>query len=251
MPDIGKIYSILELLREHSSHGLANKEISEKLGLPSPTSHRILSALKKYDLVMQRGNDSRYFLGYAHLRFAQALLESSDAASVADDYLETLHSKTGQTVFYAQHSGMYCVALEVHGPVNTRIAVGQGELLPVYCSGAGKAVLAFLPEEKRREIYNSNELRKYTDNTTVEPDKLEKELENIRSEMISFNKGEFHDGISAMACPVFNRRGDAIGSVTIVGTSVAVNDDFMNTYRHDLLQSAKEITQRLGGTFPE
>lgn len=251
MPSIGKIYSILELLRENSRFGLSNKEISESLDIPQSTCYRILANLKKYDFVYQRKTDMRYFLGFVHLRFAQSLLEVSDEATVCLPYLDDLHTDTDETVFYAKFSGNYCVAMEIRGSVNTRIAVGQGEVMPLHCSAAGKAVLAFLPRRERDKIYNSFQFQRYTEMTIADMDKLEEDLRIIYRTGVSYNHSEFHEGINAMATPIFDRRGRITGSLAMVGTAVSLSDEKMRKYAERFLETSLEITHRVGGRFPE
>jgi len=251
MPSISKIYSILELLRENSRYGLSNKEISESLAIPQSTCYRILANLKKYDFVYQRKTDMRYFLGFVHLRFAQSLLEVSDEATVCLPYLEDLHSETEETVFFAKFSGNYCVAMEIRGAVNTRIAVGQGEVMPLHCSAAGKVVLAFLPKREREKIYSSFQFQRYTNVTIDDMDQLESDLQNIYETGISYNHSEFHNGINALATPLFDRRGRVTGSIAMVGTAVSLNDEKMHKYARRLLRTSMEITERVGGRFPE
>src|SRR6056297_2236236 len=190
VPDIGKIYHILEILQKYSQVGVSNKEISEELGLPPSTCSRILSSLRTYDFVYKRPSDSRYFLGFAHLRFAQTLLATSDEVSLCRPHLDELYRKLEQkvqTVFYAKFNGNYCVVIDVRGAVNTRIAVGLGELMPLNGSATGKVVLAFIPEYERKKIYERTFFDRYTSNTIVDEDVLEEELKEIQKTHVSYN----------------------------------------------------------------
>lgn len=251
MPSIGKIHRILELLRENGRYGLSNKEIAEALDIPPSTCYRILASLRQYDYVTQRRTDMRYFLGFSHLRFAQAVVENSDEAAVAAEYLDELHTLTKETVFYSKYSVNCCVALEVRGAVNTRIAVGQGELMPLYCSAAGKAVMAFLPEKEQEKILRSLRIETYTDATISDLSRLEAELSEIKRSGIAFNRGEFHTGINAMAAPVFDRRGSVTGSITVVGTNSGLTDAVMRQHGEAFLKASMAVTRRIGGKFPQ
>ena len=125
MPSINKIHGILELLREKYKTGLTNKEISSALNIPLSTCYRILASLKKYDYVHQKPNDMHYYLGFVHLRFAQALMEGLDENAVIDPFLEELHQKTGLTTLFSRFNGRYCVAMEVRGAANTCSFIGD------------------------------------------------------------------------------------------------------------------------------
>lgn len=245
MPDIGKIYQILEVLQRYSQVGMSNKEISGELGLPPSTCSRILSSLRKYDFVYKRPSDSRYFLGFAHLRFAQSLLLTNDEVSLCRPYLDDLYRKLEETVFYAKFNGNYCVVIDVRGAVNTRISVGLGELMPLHCSAAGKAVLAFIPEYDRQKLYKKIPFDRYTENTTLNVEELEGQLVDIQKTHLSYNHSEFHEGINAVAAPVFNRYGSVVGSVAIVGTSAGLGNEEMKEKGKVLLAVSKEISEQL------
>jgi len=245
VPDIGKIYHILEVLQRYSQVGVSNKEISEELGLPPSTCSRILSSLRKYDFVYKRPSDSRYFLGFAHLRFAQSLLSTNDEVSLCRPYLDDLYRRLEETVFYAKFNGNYCVVIDVRGAVNTRISVGLGELMPLHCSAAGKAVLAFIPEYDRQKLYKKIPLDRYTERTTLDIEELEGQLVDIQNTHLSYNHSEFHEGINAVAAPVFNRYGSVVGSVAVVGTSAGLGDEAMKEKGKVLLTVSRDISEQL------
>ena len=251
MPDIGKIHNILQVLQKYSQVGASNKEISEELHLPPSTCSRILSALRKYDFVYKRPSDSRYFLGFAHLRFAQSLLATSDEVSLCRPYIDELHRKLQETVFYAKYSGTHCVVIDVRGAINTRISVGLGELMPLHSSASGKVVLAFVPKYERMKLYKKIPLDRYTNQTPVDVDLLEQQIEEIQRSHLCYNYSEFHEGINAVAAPVFNRFGSVVGALAIVGTSARLTDEVMREKGKVLLSTSKEISERLiRGDFP-
>lgn len=228
--------------------GVSNKEMSKELGLPPSTCSRILSALCKYDFAYKQPNDSRFFLGYAHLRFAQTLMATSDEVSICRPHLDELYRKleqTVQTVFYAKFNGNYCVVIDVRGAVNTRIAVGLGELMPLHCSAAGKAVLSFIPEYERRKFYKRVPFDRYTTHTIVDEEKLEQDLLEIQRTHISYNYSEFHEGINALAVPVFNSFGKVAGSLAIVGTAASLTNQLMKEKGQLLLSASKTISKQL------
>ena len=163
MPSIKKINSILELLRQNYKMGLTNKEISEILNMPPSTCYRILGELRKYKFIYQRKSDMKYFLGFANLRFADAVVEGMDITTLSLPYLEELHKETEETTFLAVWQEPVCVVVEVVGFINTRVSVGRGEIMPFHASAAGKLVLAFLPGKKKNKILDTIELKKYTE----------------------------------------------------------------------------------------
>lgn len=250
MPSIKKIYSILELLQRNQRRGLTNKEFCAALKIPSSTCYRILAELKKYDFIYQRKPDLRYFLGYVHLRFAESVLESMDEATICLPYLEELHQETEETTFFARFGGRASVAMEVCGHINTRVSVGRGEVMPLHCTASGLVVLAFLPQREQTRLIADLELKPYTQHTITDPQRLTERLEEIKRTGIAIMEQEFHNGISAMATPIFNANDRVMGSLTIVGTSVDLDREQLMEYSKLFLKASVDITNTLGGQFP-
>lgn len=250
MPSIEKINSILLLLQKHNRMGLTNKDISETLKIPPSTCYRILAGLRKVDLVRQRKPDMRYVLGFAHLRFAESVLEGTDIAEICLPFLEDLHMKTEETTFFALLAGRSCVALEICGHINTRIAVGRGEVMPLHSSAAGKSVLAFLSRRERTAILAEGPFAPYTDRTVTDPARLEQELEEIRRTGVAYNFQEFHKGINALATPIFGAGNRVVGALAVVGTSADLDREQMEEYATLFREASEAITARLGAKFP-
>ena len=250
MPSIEKIHSIFELLRKHYKSGLTNKEISETLGIPPSTCYRILASLRKYDYVHQNKSDSRYVLGFAHLRLADSVVDGIDLAAVCLPYLEELHFQTDETTFFALYNGKACIAMEVCGQIDTRVSVARGAIMPMYCAAAGKAVLAFLPDKERRAVLDNMPLESYTPETIVDRGRLEEELARIRATGVAFNHQEFHRGISALASPLFSIENRVLGALALVGTSIDLDQAQMEEHAPLFVEASASVSARMGSRFP-
>jgi DNA-binding IclR family transcriptional regulator len=250
MPSVDKIHRILETLRLHYKTGLTNKQISSQISIPPSTSYRILAALRKHDYVRQNKKDARYYLGFIHLRLAEAVVEGLDLSAVCLPYLEELHQQTEETTFFALFNGTRCVTMETCGQVDTRVAVGRGELMPLHASAAGKAVLAFLPRKEEERLLQSLALEPYTPHTLRSVSALRKDLEGVRKYGIATNRQEFHNGINALAAPIFSNEGRPVGSIALVGTSIDLDPAQLDEYAPLFVEAAAGITERIGGAFP-
>ena len=250
MPSIDKIHSIFELLLTHYKGGLTNKEISESLKIPPSTCYRILAGLRKHDYVRQNKNDSRYYLGFAHLRLAEAVVDGMDLAAICLPYLEELHAQTDETTFFALYNGKSCIAMEVCGQIDTRVSVGRGAVMPMHCAAAGKAVLAFLPDRERKSLIDEIDFESHTPDTITDAARLEQELEHIREDGVAYNRQEFHRGISAMATPIFNNENRVSGALALVGVSIDLDEAQMEEYAPLFVEASASVSARLGSRFP-
>ena len=254
MSVLSKSLAILELIQKHNRSGLTNREISLALGLPAPSCHRLLRALQGGDFVRCLGPERRYTLGYAHLRFADSVLECMDEAAVCLPYLEQLHLATEETTFYARFCDTACVTMQICGYINRGVSIGRGEIMPLFCTAAGQAALAFLPERRRRELVRGLDLQARTPNTITDPSRLLRKLRQVRRDGVALNFEEMHRGVNAVAGPIFAANGCAdgglLGAMVIVGPSVDLDGGQMLEYRSPLLRACAEVSETLCGVFP-
>jgi DNA-binding IclR family transcriptional regulator len=201
--------------------------------------------------VYQNKRDARYFLGFAHLRLAESVVEGMDLAAICLPYLEELHIQTEETTFFALYNGRDCVAMEICGHINTRVSVGRGEIMPLHSAASGKAVLAFLPEKERETIVRNLELESYTPETITEVKKLRKNLTSIYATGVSYNLQEFHRGITALAVPLFGNDGRVIGAIALVGTSIDLDTHQLEEYAPLFVEAAAGISSRIGASYPQ
>ena len=123
--------------------------------------------------------------------------------------------------------------------------------MPLHCAAAGKAVLAFLPEKERAKIISEQDFYPYTPQTITDPDELEMNLREIYRTGVSYNYQEFHNGINALATPIFNSQNRAIGSLAVVGTSVDLDKKQLDEYAEMFIEASIDVSNKLGAEFPQ
>lgn len=119
------------------------------------------------------------------------------------------------------HKGKILILDEVYGP--DAIGKGfhtrqQGKLHEhIHCMAAGKAILAYLPENKVHELVDTQDLPRRTDNTIVDIEELLDELEQVRERGVAFNDQERTWGIRGIGAPILRDFGDVLGGLSITG----------------------------------
>lgn len=247
---IEKVYRILELLRRHYKTGLTNKELSNRLKIPSSTCYRIMKSLRKFDFISQRKIDKRYFLGFSHLRFADALVGGMDVPAVCLPHLERLHDATKDTALLTVFSGQHSIVVDICGNINVLISIARGEVMPMHCAASGKVILAFLPEPEQSNLLENLDYHVFTDSTLTDPAELRKQLGRIRETGVAFNFREFHPDTIAISSPIFSRQGSVIGSIGMVRRAESFDVEMTDTYTKLMLATSREITKELGGAYP-
>ncbi|MDV6299671.1 IclR family transcriptional regulator [Dietzia maris] len=182
--------------------GLTLSEIARETGLAKSTTLRLLAALERNDAVTRIGQ--RYRLG--------PLVHELDPIPVSPAYerirrvltpfLAHLFEATRATVHLATLHGDEVVYLnKLHGPrpIPSPSRIGGG--LPAYCTGVGKAMLAF--DEDAADRVAQGPLIEWTDTTLTSPDALAVELAEIRRRRRAVDRAELTPGLYCVAAPVF------------------------------------------------
>ena len=226
---------VLSALSDGKLHTLTH--LSEEVGLNSSTAFRILSTLHYHNYVERHEQTGGYKLGLACLELARAYSESSDIRVTALPDLEALRDDTKETVHLAvfdRHEVVYLdklPGLHAIGIMSSQI----GRRAPAYCTGLGKALLAYQDVEEVKAHFERNGFRRFTDTTIQSVEELAQQLEQIRQRGYSFDFGEHEPEVRCIAAPVFDINGRAIAAISVSGPSS----------RLDLLEENRELIARI------
>ena len=94
---------------------------------------------------------------------------------------------------------------------------------PMYCTGVGKCLLAYMPEERRERILrNMGPLERRGPNTITNLEDLRAELESIRTQGYCFDDEEYAPGLICVAAPVRSVGGDVVAAVSLSGAKAGI-----------------------------
>ncbi|MEV6925185.1 IclR family transcriptional regulator [Dactylosporangium sp. NPDC051485] len=194
---------------------LSSAELCRRTGLPKSTAHRIIGELVSRGM-LDRGPDG-VRLGMRLFELGQLALNQRGIRTVAAPFLAELGDATGQVVHLGVLSGaevMYIDKIDTGRGMAFPSRVGGR--MPAYCTGLGKALLAYAPTEVVMSVLCSD-LPRRTPRTMVAPGHLIRELERIRQTGIAAEHEESFTGIVCVAAPVFDASGSAVAAVSVAG----------------------------------
>jgi len=114
------------------------------------------------------------------------------------------------------HGEGMLVVHHVFRPDATLQILEVGSMLPLHATALGKAVLAFVEPELRRDIIE-DDLQKLTGQTLVTPSALTRELNATRERGYALEKEEAVLGEAGIAAPIFDRNAEPVGAVGVAG----------------------------------
>jgi len=169
--------------------------IVQKINLPKTTVFRILTTLEKEGVVTQNQENKKYRLGLKLFELGSLVFRKLKLREVALPFIEELSEKSGETVHLGILDKDEVISIEkADSSFSLRHSVYIGKRAPAYCTGVGKALLAFQPPEKIRLFLQQSKRKKYTANTITDADELEKELEKVRKEGFAVDNMEHEEG---------------------------------------------------------
>ncbi len=190
---------------------LSLAELARRTGLPKPTLHRLLAALEVQGLVDRTA--SGYQLGIRLFELGEHVPRKHKLREAALPFMQDLFEASHDTVHLAVLDGTDVVYLErIHGHRAVNVASRVGGRLPAYCTGVGKALLAYNPDAAVRVM--AMPLVPRTPYTITSHQLLAEELVRIRQVGIAIDREENTLGITCVAAPiVVGER--AIGAVSV------------------------------------
>lgn len=205
---------ILKALAAHPGR-LGVSELSQSLGLAKGTVHGLLRTLQMHGLVEQHPDSDKYQLGPELLQLSYRYLDLNELRARSLVWAEQLAARTGEAVRVGAFRGdRVLIVHHVFRPDASLQILAVGEVLPLHATALGKALLAYLPKDFLIEVYKPGPVP-LTKNTARSAEALEGDLEEVRSHGYATEREEAVLGESAVAAPIFGRRGEVIGAIGI------------------------------------
>jgi len=192
---------------ERRPEGLSLGELAKAVSLPRSTVQRIVDALDDEGLVLAASASSGVRLGPALLSLAAAT--RFHIAEAARETLEALAKECGETVDLSvldQHKVVFID--QVAGTHRLTAISAVGVSFPLHSSANGKAMLAAMADDDIAKLTRRLRLTAVTPNTITSWDQLEREIEQIRSQGIAFDREENSLGICAVSVAIRSSIGE-------------------------------------------
>ncbi len=229
---------ILELFAGDSPE-LTQTEISERLGLPVPTVHRLVKLLTERGWLVRDSRSRRLRVGLGAAR----LLPAVRLPELARDPLRAMADRTGETVNLATLDGsevLYLVSETGSNLLTLRSHVGLR--LPVHATALGKCLLAQLDDQDARRVAGSEPYPALTPRTITSWDKLRAQLERVRRDGVAYSREEYDVGLHSIAVPLAWVDGDGPVAVNVSLPSSRAGRDATAELTRELQAAADRIT---------
>lgn len=222
--------------------------LAEEMGLAASTARRMVAAFERQGLLI-RASHGRYIGGPALYRFAGdkgrhrllTLAARAHLARLARDLDVTAHLGVLETdmVTYLVKEGR-----------DGRVISTESMQLEAYCSGIGKALLAFLDAAARETYVAAGGFVALTAQTIIDPDGLRDELARIRQRGFAIDNREIADDLVCLAVPLLNGDGVAVAALSVSGALVTLGTRPVGMLLERLTDCADRIAHPFGLARP-
>ncbi len=243
---IDNALTVLEYLST-KNEGVKITTMCRELGINITVVHRILKTMKKRGFVEQDDETQKYQLGLRAQLMGILTMNQTDLYEYGLASLNQICKLTRETANFVirdRSEGVYILQVESQNAL--RVANHVGSRVPLYCTAAGKVILAYMDSGTRQRYYEEVSLTPLTPYTLDSIGKLEEEIKSIRETTIAYDREEQALGEACIATPVFNYNGDIVAAISISSPATRLTSERMKEFSLILMGEGKKLSRRLG-----
>ena len=228
-------------------------ELLDASPFPKATLYRFVQTLTNQNMLSYDLDRQTYQVGVRLVRLAHAAWQQSSLGPIARPHIERLSQAVGETVHLAQLDNAQVLYVDKFSIGNQpRMYSDAGKVGPAYCTGVGKAMMAFLGEDDLDRVIKQQSFHVFTPNTLSNAEELQAELEEIRAHGYGFDREEHEPGIICVALPILSRRKRVLGAISVTSSTQRTNLANLETYVDQIRTIAQAISDDLASwRFPD
>lgn len=250
----GTVGKALDVLDQVATWGRPVRfaELLERSPYPKATLYRLLQTLTRQGMLVVDPERATYAPGLRLLRLAHGAWAQSSLGPLARPFLDGLAAATAETVHLAQlDQGQVLYVDKRNAARPIEMFSSAGKVGPAFCTGVGKAILAYLPEPALEAAMARQSFHPFTAATLTTPAALRRELQDIRSHGFAFDREEHEPGIICIAAPILTRAGRVLGAVSVTSTTARTDLAALEGRMDELAATAAAIAAAAEGwQFP-
>ena len=241
-----RVMQIVELLAA-SNNGLSLAAMTEALQIPKTSLLNHLRVMVVAGYVSSR--DARYTLGPASMRLGAIIAADAGVLAAWRPVALDLVAQTGETAMLATLDERSAEALYidvVDSDQDIRYSPRVGSRWPLYCTGMGRALLAFQePAFVDRYLASARTVER-TELTVTGVARLRRIIAGVRSAGVVVTQGEHTVGAGAVAAPIVERDGRVRCAIGI-GVPIARLGPRRELLAGLVADAAQQVSWTLGG----
>ncbi|APX14021.1 HTH-type transcriptional regulator BhcR [Tateyamaria omphalii] len=231
-----------------TDQGKTLSQLASELNQSPATVYRVLITLEARGLVEFDAEEQRWYIGARAFVIGARFLRRTSLVDRARPILRALMERTGETANLGiEKGGMVLFLNQVETHESIRAFFPPGTLSDMHASGIGKALLAFMDEDRFGRWLRGRSFETFTAHTLVAPDALVQELHRTRVRGYAIDAEEKNLGMRCIAAPVFDMYGEAVAGISVSGPATRMGSDVTDRISRSVVDAASELTRAVGG----
>jgi len=213
---LSRTLRIIESLAGVPEGGNTLTQLSTALDSPKSSLLGLLRPLCALGYVVN--TNGRYMLGPAAYRLGVSIMPALSMAHIAQPILRQLADQFEETVLIAtlDRDAARAVYIDkVESSRSIRYTVPLGTARPLYCSAAGRVLLAHADPAFIDHYLSTAVFEPLTPRTLTSPPALRGLLPEIREQGLAMTVGEVSADVAGFAAPIFDHRGSVIAALAM------------------------------------
>jgi IclR family KDG regulon transcriptional repressor len=240
-----KTFRLIEILSGTGEMSIT--ELSAAVDLNKGSVFRSVSTLKSLGYIEQNQANDKYSLGLKLFEIGSRVVSRINEVREGHVIMEQLFEKTRETIHLARlNEGSVVYLDKIDSKHVLRIFSRVGNRAPCYCTGLGKVLLAWLPDDELSVLFKEVKMIQYTENTISKLPILKRELKKIREQGFSIDNQEHELGILCTAAPIRNQTGKVVAAISITWPIIRNDEGRMEEYQRLITKAGEQISRRLG-----
>jgi DNA-binding IclR family transcriptional regulator len=244
---IARAASLLRLVTASGSDGVSVSELARRADLTRPTTHRLLTALRREGLVDQDEHTGAWMPGPELFLMGSVAAARYDITEIARDIVRSLAVRTEESAFLSVRRGDETVCLvneEGSFPIRSFV-LREGVRFPLGVASAGLAILSFLPPHDVDAYFERHPELEERWGAAHGEERLRRRLRETQERGYAVNPGLIVEGSHGIGAAVFTREGHPQWALSLTGVEFRFGPDRLPELGRTLLAHAHQLTSRI------
>lgn len=235
---------VLELVSRNGSMSLADLHKSLKVNKASLL--RLTYTLTECGYLKKDPVSGLYSITIKMFEMGTSSIKSIDKFSVINTVLADLSDSTGRIAQFSIEDNNELICLQSIGQKTASFSVytNIGKRAPLYCTSAGKAILASYSNADIIEKWNRFDIKSFTKNTITDIQTLLLDIQKTRDRQYALDMEENEYNVFCVGSAVLGNDGKPIGSISISGGTLSPEEEADISQR--LLNAVKILSGMMG-----